>query len=74
MLSWESKDAALFFAQRYLGHLLDTNEDVAAMKLIARCRLENSLFRPLPKDRERALDLAKQLGHDDMVRFLTSIS
>jgi hypothetical protein len=74
MLSWESKDAALFFAQRYLSYLLDTNEDVVAMKLITRCRLENSLFKPLHKDRERALDIAKQLDHDDMIRFLTSIN
>jgi putative membrane protein insertion efficiency factor len=74
MLSWESKDAALFLAQRYLGYLLDSNEDVAAMKLIVRCRLENSLFKPQPKYRERALDIAHQLGHDDMIRFLTSIN
>ena len=72
MQNWESKDEALFFAQRYLGFLLDSNERVSAMKLITRCRLENSLFRPLPEDRQRALDVATQLGHDEMVRFLES--
>ena len=72
MQNWESKDEALFFAQTYLGFLLDANEKVSAMKLIARCRLKNSLFRPLPEDRRRALDVATQLGHDDMVRFLKS--
>lgn len=74
MLTWESKDEALFFGQTYLSYLLNKNERVAAMKLIARCRLENSLFRPLPQDRRRALDVATELGHDDMVEFLSSLN
>jgi len=28
----------------------------------------------LPKDRKKALDIANQLGHDDMIHFLSSIN
>ncbi len=70
MLNWEGKDDALFFAQRYLTYLLDVDAKTDALKLIARCRLENERFKPLPGDRERALQVALQLQHDELVKFL----
>jgi len=72
MLEWESKDHALFFAQRYLTFLLDMNAQIDALKLIARCCLENSQFMPAAADRERALDVAQRLQHEDLVRHLSS--
>jgi len=71
MFEWESKDHALFFAQRYLSFLLDTDQAVEAMKLIARCRLENARFRPLAEDRERALAVAQRMQNDEMVQALS---
>ena len=70
MLNWEAKDDALFFAQRYLTYLLDVDAKTDALKLIARCRLENERFKPLPGDRERALQVALQLHHEELVKFL----
>jgi len=70
MLNWEGKDDALFFAQRYLTYLLDVDARTDALKLIVRCRLENERFKPLPADRERALQVALQLQHDELVKFL----
>lgn len=70
MLNWEGKDDALFFAQRYLTYLLDVDAQTDALKLIARCRLENERFKPLPADRERALQVALRLQHDELVKFL----
>ena len=72
MLKWESKDAALFFAQEYLTYLLDINAQIDAVKLIARCRLENARFLPLPSDRERALNIALQLQHEELAKYLSA--
>jgi hypothetical protein len=72
MLNWEIRDHALFFAQRYLSYLLDAGHHIAAMKLIARCRLENARFRPLPEDLERALEAAKRLQNDELVQILSA--
>lgn len=64
MMRWERKEPALFFGQRYLGWLLRNGEDVTAVKLILRCRLENQSFRPLPEDRDRACDAAERCQQD----------
>ena len=72
MFEWESTDDALFFAQRYLTYLLDLNAQIDAMKLIGRCRLENSSFRPLLEDRERVLDVARRLQHEELEKYLSS--
>jgi len=71
MLGWETKDHALFFAQHYLKFLLDNDQSVEAMKLIARCRLENPRFRPLAEDRQRALAVARRMQNDAMVEALS---
>jgi len=73
MLAWEKKDDALFFAQRYLTYLLDVEADTESLKLIARCRLENERFRPLPTDRERALQVAQRLRHNELVKVLQQV-
>ena len=70
MLRWEDTDPALLLGQYYLGHLLDTGDSAAAVKLMSRCYLENPRFRPLPEDRPRALELAREQDRDDLVKHL----
>lgn len=70
MLTWEETDAALFFAQTYLSRLLGRQQDVAAIKLISRCLLENSRFRPLAGDRDAAVALLRRYSRDDLLRQL----
>lgn len=70
MLRWEVNEAALPFAQQYLGRLLHNGEQVAAMKLLMRCRLVNEAFRPLPEDCELALEAAEACQHDELISFL----
>ena len=72
MLKWESKEAALFFAQKYLSRLLGDQRDVEALKLISRCRLEDARFRPLPEDRHEALAAAERQGNDELRKYLKS--
>ena len=70
MLQWDDVNPALMFAQQYLKRLLQAQEYVAAMKLITRCRLINEAFRPLPEDRELALEAAEACHNDELIRFL----
>ena len=70
MLRWEKTDAALLFAQQYLKRLLHANEYIAAMKLISRCRLVNAAFRPLPEDRDLALEAARECHNEELIHFL----
>ncbi len=70
MLLWEIKEPALVFAQTYLSRLLAEREYVAAVKLMMRCRLINEAFRPLPDDRELAIEAAEQCGNDELMRSL----
>ena len=67
MLKWESKDPALFFAQEYLGRLLEWQMDNEALKLIARCLHENAGWRPLPENRDDVNELAARHGRDDLI-------
>lgn len=71
MLKWESNEAALFFAQRYLAWLLKHRRDVQVLKLIARCRLENERFKPLEEDRSAARAAAERRGNDELYEFLS---
>ena len=70
MLRWEDHDPALFLAQRYFTLLLDRGAEVAALKLLARCLLENPRFRPAAADRERAMGLVTAHGRDDLRKLL----
>ena len=48
-------------------------DDVAAVKLILRCRLENDGFKPLPGDRELALEAAERCQQQELARSLRTI-
>ncbi len=71
MLKWESNDAALFFAQKYLSWLLEHRRDVQVLKLIARCRLENERYKPLEEDRSAARAAAERQGNDELYEYLS---
>lgn len=66
MMRWEKTDAALFFAQEYLTELLDNGQEVAALKLLARCGRENPSFRPCGSDRQRMVDIIEAHGREDL--------
>jgi hypothetical protein len=70
MLKWESTDAALFFAQNYLSWLLARRRDVEVLKVIARCRLENERFMPVPEDRDAVLAAADRQDNDEIREYL----
>ncbi len=70
MLCWEQSDPALFFAQHYLTLLLDRGEAVKALKVFARCGLENPRFRPAMEDRARLAELVDAHGRDDLRKLL----
>jgi len=58
MMKWEQGQSALFFAQRYLSHLLAIDEPVRAVKLLLRCQLADETFRPFREDFPAAIDAA----------------
>lgn len=68
MFKWESKDGALMLAQVYLHRLLQETRDVEAVKLMARCLLEDPLFRPLPDDHDAAKELLERMHRADLTR------
>lgn len=70
MLKWEQPEPALFFAQYYLHWLLERSDDVAAVKLILRCRLINDAFRPKPADRHAAVNAAERTGNTELADTL----
>lgn len=70
MLRWEDNAAALLLAQRYLSQLLLDEEDVAAVKVMMRCRLVNETFRPLPDDAALALAAAERCHNTDLIGIL----
>jgi len=72
MLPWELNDAVLEFAQQYLKRMLYRGDNVAAVKLMLRCRLINEKFRPLPEDRTQALEAAEHCNNDELINVLRS--
>ena len=58
------------FLIRCLKRLLHSDEPKAAMKLITRCRSINENFKPLPEDRDLALEAAEACHNDELVSFL----
>ena len=70
MLRWATQDPALFFGQRYLSRLLHDGNNIAAVKLIMRCRLINEAFKPLSEDRELALEAAEHCQNDELISLL----
>ena len=72
MLSWESKEAALFLAQDYLGGLLRQRRNEEAIKLMSRCLHEDSRWKPAAVDRDTACELLAEFGRDDLLQLLRS--
>ena len=70
MMRWESKDAALFYAQTCLSHFLFHDEDQRALKLMSSCLHQDPSWKPSPEDRGHAVALAKRYGRQDLVRLL----
>ena len=70
MLRWDTKDAALFFAQTWLTDLLATEQDVLALKVLSQCLYANPVFRPLANDREAVDELLQRYGRDDLTSML----
>lgn len=72
MMRWETKDAALFFAQECLAHFLHHDEDRPALKLIARCLHENPRWKPAAAERQHTLELLERHKRDDLLALLRS--
>jgi len=70
MMRWESKDAALFYAQIYIAHLLHHDEDTKVLKLLSVCLHENPRWKPKSEDRQHVLDLAEKYRRDDLLKSL----
>jgi len=68
MLTWENSTAALFFAQVYMNWLLHGEQEVAALKLAARCLHEDPRWKPQLEDRALFLQVAEQHGREDLIR------
>ncbi|RLA33478.1 MAG: hypothetical protein DRR11_05380 [Gammaproteobacteria bacterium] len=72
MLTWENSTAALFFAQVYMNWLLHGEQEVAALKLAARCLHEDPRWKPQLEDRALFLQVAEQHGREDLIRQVKS--
>jgi len=73
MLAWESPAPVLYFAQHYLHEQLQHGEQVAAVKLIMRCRMIDERFRPLEEDNAAAIAAAEAVSNDDLAADLRRI-
>ena len=70
MLAWENQVHALFFAQHYLHDMLHYGEQVAAVKLIQRCRLVDEAWKPRREDLPAAIEAAESIGHIELAAVL----
>ena len=70
MMRWESKDAALFFAQECFAHFIHHDLDRPAIKLMTRCLYVDPRWKPRTADRQHAIDLAERYNMDDIVGLL----
>ena len=71
MLRWADPYPGLLLAQQYLGRLLETGDQVAAVKLMLRCRLVDEAFRPLGADLPRAIVAAQACNNRELVEILS---
>ena len=71
MLAWDDPFPGLLLAQQYLGRLLEFGDEVAAVKLMLRCRMLDDRFRPLSPDLPAAIEAARSCGNDDLVAALS---
>lgn len=72
MLRWENKTPALVFGQSYVSELLKAGDDVTAIKVMMRCRLENPDFVPHADDLPLAADAAERRQNHELAAFLRS--
>ena len=72
MMRWEIKMPALVFGQSYVSELLKAGDDVTAVKVMLRCRLENPDFVPLADDLELAIEAAERHQNQELAAFLRS--
>ncbi len=70
MLRWEEQDHALFFAQRYVGQLLERGDRIGAVKVILRGRLVNERFRPEREHMGAAIEAAEATGNTELASVL----
>ncbi|MGI9261626.1 MAG: hypothetical protein ACR2QR_06310 [Woeseiaceae bacterium] len=70
MMKWESKDAALFYAQTYLSHLLHHAQEAQALKLMSTCMHANPRWKPAADDRPHAIELAEKYQRHDLLKSL----
>jgi len=73
MMSWEDRQQALFFAQKYVHDMLQRGEDVSALKVIMRCRLANDAFHPLREDLPAAIQAAHRAGNIELATVLKRV-
>ena len=70
MLRWEDSQPAMLFAQRYLHDHLRHGEQVAAVKLMLRCRLVDERFRPHDDDLAAALAACEACDNNELAAIL----
>lgn len=70
MMKWEEKEAALFYAQTYLSHLLHREQDAQALKLMSTCIHVNPRWKPTAADRQHAIELATRFQRHDLLESL----
>jgi hypothetical protein len=70
MMSWESGDAALYFAQPYLSRLLRLEQESAAIRLLTRCVHRNPRFRTLDQDRQLVARLLEKYRRHDLLAVI----
>ena len=71
MLCWEDSYPGLLLAQQYLGRLLASGEQVAAVKLLLRCGSIDEAFRPLSADLPRAIAAAEACNNPELAETLS---
>lgn len=72
MMRWEIKYPALLFGQSYLSQLLKNGDNMAAVKVMMRCRHESADFAPLAGDLGPAIEAAEQCQSQELAAFLRS--
>jgi len=70
-LRWADPYPGMLLAQQYLGRLLEMGDQVAAVKLILRCRLVDETFRPLGADLPRAIAAAEACNNPELAEILS---
>ena len=71
MLGWDDAFPGLLLAQQYLGRLLELGDEVAAVKLMLRCRIMDARFRPLSPDVPAAIEAARACRNDELAAALS---